>query len=47
MFQVLKHTVSAMMGDIITLIEDIADLTIAGFEIEPCPVGLEVIKLVS
>ncbi|CAG9560300.1 unnamed protein product [Danaus chrysippus] len=47
MFQILKHTVSALMGDCINVIEDIAVLIIAGFESQPCPVGLDVIKLVA
>lgn len=47
MFQILKHTVSAMMCDVISIIEDMSQLIIAGFETQPCPVGLDCIKLVS
>ncbi|CAH0727885.1 unnamed protein product, partial [Brenthis ino] len=47
MFQILKHTVSAMMSDVISIIEDVSQLIIAGFETQPCPVGLDCIKLVT
>ncbi|CAH2266921.1 jg8826 [Pararge aegeria aegeria] len=47
MFQIVKNTVSALMGECTSIGEDLEKLIIAGFETAPCPAGLDVIKLVT
>ncbi|CAH2107560.1 unnamed protein product [Euphydryas editha] len=44
MFQILKQTVGAVVPDIEPIVEDVAQLIIAGFETQPCPVGMDVVK---
>ncbi|CAG9785207.1 unnamed protein product [Diatraea saccharalis] len=46
MFQILKQTVSTLLDDCKPHIGDIAQLTIAGFDHKPCPVGLDVVKVI-
>ncbi|XP_046960638.1 importin-13 [Vanessa cardui] len=45
MFQILKQTIGAVMDTIEPIVEDVAKLIVAGFETQPCPVALDVIKL--
>ncbi|XP_045493442.1 importin-13 [Colias croceus] len=45
MFLVLKQTVSTMMGDCVPFIDQISQLTITAFNTKPCPIGLDVVKL--
>ncbi|XP_050342429.1 importin-13 isoform X2 [Nymphalis io] len=45
MFQILKHTIGAVMDKIEPIVEDVAKLIVAGIQTHPCPVGLDVIKL--
>ncbi|XP_045765024.1 importin-13 isoform X1 [Maniola jurtina] len=47
MFQILKNAVSALMGECSLIVDDLEKLIVAGFETAPCPVGLDVIKLVT
>ncbi|XP_072940741.1 importin-13 [Epargyreus clarus] len=44
MFQILKQAVSALMVDCLPMVNEIAQLTVSGFETLPCPVGLDVVK---
>ncbi|XP_049866175.1 importin-13 [Pectinophora gossypiella] len=45
LFSVLKQTVSTLMDDCLSLVSEIAHLTIAGFNTRPCAAGLDVVKL--
>lgn len=46
MFSILKQTVSALMGDVLPHMEQIAELTATGCNQHPCAAGLDVLKLV-
>ncbi|XP_041976423.1 importin-13 [Aricia agestis] len=46
MFNILKHTLSSLMGDCLPMINEIGELTVAGFTLHPCPAGLDVVKLI-
>lgn len=47
MFSILKQTVSALMGDVLPYIDQIAELTATGCSHHPTAAGLDVVKLVS
>ncbi|XP_023951807.1 importin-13 isoform X2 [Bicyclus anynana] len=47
MFEILKNTLSALMGETVLIVNDLEKLITAGFDTAPCPAGLDVIKFVS
>lgn len=46
MFHILKQTVSSLIDDCLSLVSDIAQLIVAGFNTHPCAAGLDVVKLI-
>ncbi|XP_028161077.1 importin-13 isoform X3 [Ostrinia furnacalis] len=47
LFQILKHTVLTLSNECNAVIGDIAQLTITSFNTQPCPTGLDVVKLIT
>ncbi|CAB3243920.1 unnamed protein product [Arctia plantaginis] len=46
MFHVLKQTVLSLIDDCLPLVDDIAQLIVAGFNTNPCASGLDLVKLI-